>query len=71
MGVVVAKTDTGRTVEGYAALVEAAKASIHFAYLSKIENNRMDPPSEEVLRAIASALDVDHYELSRRAGCLT
>jgi len=36
---------------------------VNFTYLSKIENEVMPPPSEEVLIKIANALDVDSYEI--------
>ncbi len=40
---------------------------IGFTYLSKIENGRMDPPSEEVLRRMSVALGLDEWELVLRA----
>jgi transcriptional regulator with XRE-family HTH domain len=43
-------------------------AGIDFTYLSKIENDRMAPPSEKTLRAMAEALDADADELIRLAG---
>ena len=41
---------------------------IDFTYLSKIENDRMAPPSEKAIRAMAEALDTDADELIRLAG---
>ena len=44
----------------------AAKLSVNFTYLSKIENERLDfgdYPSEELICKLASALDVDEDEL--------
>ena len=41
----------------------ADRAGIDFTYLSKIENGRMEPPSEEVIRRVAGALDTDADEL--------
>jgi len=46
----------------------AEKAGIDFTYLSKVENDRSPPPSEEVIRAMATALDAAPDELIRLAG---
>jgi transcriptional regulator with XRE-family HTH domain len=46
----------------------AEKAGIDFTYLSKIENNRTPPPSEDVIRAMSEALGVNADELLRLAG---
>lgn len=46
----------------------AAKASIDFTYLSKIENARRLPPRERVIRAMAVALQIDERELMTLAG---
>ena len=46
----------------------AEKAGIDFTYLSKIENNRTPPPSEDVIKAMAATLEVDSDELIRMAG---
>lgn len=46
----------------------AEKAGIDFTYLSKIENDRMAPPSEKAIRAMAEALATDPDELIRLAG---
>lgn len=41
----------------------AGRAGIDFTYLSKIENGRMEPPSEEAIRRVALALGADADEL--------
>ncbi len=41
----------------------AAQVKIDFTYLSKIEGGRLDPPSEDVIRRLAQALDTDEDEL--------
>ena len=41
----------------------AQQVSIDFTYLSKIENNRADPPSDDVIRSLAQALDADPEEM--------
>jgi transcriptional regulator with XRE-family HTH domain len=46
----------------------AERVGIDFTYLSKIENDRMDPPSERVIVALADALATDADELIRLAG---
>lgn len=46
----------------------ADKAGIDFTYLSKIENDRMPPPSEKTIRAMAEVLETDADELIRLAG---
>jgi len=46
----------------------AAQAGIDFTYLSKIENARMEPPSERVILNMAEALDADPDELVLLAG---
>lgn len=46
----------------------AARAGIDFTYLSKIENARMEPPSEKVILNMAEALDTDPDELMLLAG---
>lgn len=46
----------------------AKRASMKVPYLSKIENNRVEPPSEEIIRSLASILEVDPYDLSFHAG---
>lgn len=43
-------------------------AGIDFTYLSKIENDRMPPPSEKTIRAMAVELATDPDELLRLAG---
>ena len=41
----------------------AERAGIDFTYLSKIENGRMAPPSEETIRKIADILGEDAEQL--------
>jgi transcriptional regulator with XRE-family HTH domain len=41
----------------------AARVGIDFTYLSKIENERMDPPSAETIVKLAKALDASADEL--------
>jgi len=41
----------------------ANRTGIDFTYLSKIENNRIEPPSEDVIRRVAQALGEDADEL--------
>lgn len=46
----------------------ATQVSIDFTYLSKIEGGRLAPPSEEVIRHLAQALEADENELINLAG---
>ena len=39
-----------------------------FTYLSKIENDRVDPPSEAVLRHLAAELDAEYDEILTLSG---
>jgi HTH-type transcriptional regulator, competence development regulator len=41
----------------------ARRVGIDFTYLSKIENDRMEPPSEVTIRRIAEALDASADDL--------
>lgn len=41
----------------------AAKANIDYTYISKIENHKEDPPSDETIEQMALALDYDPYEM--------
>jgi transcriptional regulator with XRE-family HTH domain len=43
----------------------AGRSGIDFTYLSKIENGRMEPPSEEVIRRVALALGTDADDFSK------
>jgi transcriptional regulator with XRE-family HTH domain len=45
----------------------ADKVGIDFTYLSKIENGKMPPPSEEVIVKLANALEADADELLQLA----
>ena len=46
----------------------AEMVGIDFTYLSKIENGKVDPPSEEKIKAMANKLDIDPEELLGLAG---
>lgn len=46
----------------------AEKLGIDFTYLSKLENNRGEPPSEETIRALADLYGSDADELLALAG---
>jgi transcriptional regulator with XRE-family HTH domain len=46
----------------------ADRIGIDFTYLSKVENDRSDPPSDETLVKIARELDLDEVELLAHAG---
>src|SRR4051812_44117088 len=46
----------------------AEKVKIDFTYLSKVENDRGDPPSDEAIVRIAHGLDLDELELLSLAG---
>lgn len=48
----------------------AAALDIDFTYLSKLENDRGEPPSEKTVRNLAEVLEVDAEELLARAGRL-
>ncbi len=46
----------------------AQRIGIDFTYLSKIENGKVEPPSEKIIRVMAKELDVDAEELLALAG---
>jgi transcriptional regulator with XRE-family HTH domain len=46
----------------------AAKVGLSPTYLSHMENNKVPPPSEEVIERLAEALNADKYELFGLAG---
>jgi len=46
----------------------AADLSIDFTYLSKLENDRGEPPGEQTVRKLAETLDTDEEELLALAG---
>lgn len=48
----------------------AAALEIDFTYLSKLENDRGEPPSERTVRKLAKLLDADAEELLALAGRL-
>lgn len=41
----------------------SARLGIDFTYLSKIENNKAEPPSDEVIKGLARELNTDPEEL--------
>lgn len=41
--------------------------NVDFTYLSKIENSRVDPPSEAAIRRLAAVLDADPEAMLARA----
>lgn len=57
-----------RKAKGFSQRELAGRISIDFSYLSKIENGRMEPPSEEVILRIAEELDANADELIILAG---
>lgn len=46
----------------------AAKLGIDFTYLSKLENDRGEPPGEDTVRKLAAVLDDEEEELMALAG---
>lgn len=48
----------------------AEQVGIDFTYLSKVENDRADPPSEATIRRLAGVLGADAEELILLAGKL-
>jgi HTH-type transcriptional regulator, competence development regulator len=46
----------------------AATLGIDFTYLSKFENDRMPPPSDEIIEGLARELCADPHKLYRLAG---
>lgn len=46
----------------------AEKAGIDFTYLSKLENGKAPPPSEDTIRKMAQHLEADANDLLARAG---
>jgi HTH-type transcriptional regulator, competence development regulator len=46
----------------------AAELRIDFTYLSKLENDRGEPPGEELVRRLAELFEVDAEELLAKAG---
>jgi transcriptional regulator with XRE-family HTH domain len=57
-----------RTARGVSQRSLADQVDIDFSYISKIEQGHMKPPSEDVIRKIARALDVSEDELMNLAG---
>jgi len=52
-----------RKAQGMSQRNLAERSGIDFTYLSKIENGRLEPPSEDVIRRIAEELNVSSDEL--------
>jgi transcriptional regulator with XRE-family HTH domain len=52
-----------RKDQGLSQRALADRAGIDFTYLSKIENDRIEPPSEDVIRRVAKELDANADEL--------
>lgn len=46
----------------------AASLGLDFTYLSKVENDRGEPPGEETVRRLAELLEADEEELLALAG---
>ena len=46
----------------------AASLGLDFTYLSKVENDRGEPPGEETVRKLAEVLETDDEELLALAG---
>jgi len=46
----------------------ADRVKIDFTYLSKIENGKVEPPSERIIKLVAQELDTDSEELLNLAG---
>ena len=58
-----------RKAKNYSQRELAKQIGLDFTYLSKIENNKVDyPPREEVIRTLASNLDLNSEELIFLAG---
>ncbi len=57
-----------RTGKGISLRDFADMVHIDFTYLSKIENGKVDPPSEEKIRAMANILEVEAEGLLDLAG---
>lgn len=57
-----------RKAKDYSLRDFADMAGIDFTYLSKIENGKVEPPSEEKIRVMADMLNVDPEELLGLAG---
>jgi HTH-type transcriptional regulator, competence development regulator len=57
-----------RRAKGLTQRVVAAAVGIDFTYLSKLENDRGEPPSERLVRDLAEVLEADAEELQALAG---
>ncbi|MGE7828524.1 helix-turn-helix domain-containing protein [Paenibacillus sp. NPDC093718] len=57
-----------RTDKGITQTEVAERAGMQIRYLSRIENNHDNPPSEEILLRLAAALDEDPHQMVVKAG---
>ena len=57
-----------RMERGLTQRVVAAAVGVDFTYLSKLENDRGEPPSEKLVRELARVLDGEPEELLALAG---
>ncbi|HEX5610268.1 MAG TPA: helix-turn-helix transcriptional regulator [Solirubrobacterales bacterium] len=57
-----------RTAAGMTQRQVASELGIDFTYLSKLENDRGEPPGEELVRRLAALLGADPEELLALAG---
>lgn len=57
-----------RRAKGLTQRFLAGQVGIDFTYLSKLENNRGDTPSEETVRRLARELGLDEEDLLGRGG---
>lgn len=46
----------------------AAKAGVHYAYLSRVENGTYEKPAADVLQSVANVLNIDPAKLLRFIG---
>jgi transcriptional regulator with XRE-family HTH domain len=59
---------TGRRAQGLTLRGLASRVGIDFTYLSKLENDRGDTPSEDTVKRLAHELGLDETDLLARAG---
>ncbi|MGF9712804.1 helix-turn-helix domain-containing protein [Paenibacillus naphthalenovorans] len=57
-----------RTIRGFGQKELAERANVASPYLNKIEKNKVQPPSEDILIRLALALNKDPYEMIVKAG---
>lgn len=58
----------GLTQQELAEKLQAIDVQASFSYISKIENNRVNSPSEEFVRGLARVFEVDEEEMLDLAG---